>query len=114
MNKKEIRIQEALGVIHRYRVIVYHDDYKLSRSPPKGFPPSPHASKSTANIVQYIHDLERIIYSTVIVLACNEEDACSCIYDKYKVGDMIDTGVSATKYIGEASVDYVAKKIKRV
>ncbi|KKM81120.1 hypothetical protein LCGC14_1332900, partial [marine sediment metagenome] len=79
MTKKEIKIQEALGVAKRYKVIIYHDVMG-------------HSSVYQIGTC--------ITYNTIIVFAKQADDACRFVYNKYSVKNITDTSVDASVYKG--------------
>lgn len=83
MTKEEIQIQEALGIIKRYKVTIYHDE-------------------NTPKLYGLVYrGWSRHIYKIVTVLSYSCEDACRFVAIEYKVKDMIDHGIMANQYNGE-------------
>ena len=75
----EMKVQEAIGTMRRYKVEIYNDSF------------------GWIGDEQQIH---RRIFVTTRVWAPTPEEACEYIWAKYQVNKMEDTGVNADQYYG--------------
>ena len=117
----EMRVQEAIGTMHRYKVEVYHDEYSGANTAEDNSNVSKIIAKfsnltkgpiwkQSKGSLKINYTIDRTIYATVFVWAESPERACAYVWGKYRVDKMTDTGVNSEQYHGDPIPHYVVSR----